>query len=106
MLVCSALEEVTVEYPAIVQRGGVVQRRPSLLVLCAGGDAVLLGDDLDDLGLVEEDCLVQRGGAVLVAAQGEALGSQQLLNHRDHARRHSIVQDGDGVLSGQGRERK
>ena len=35
------------------------------LILGPGGDPVLLGDELDDLGLVEEDGLVQRRRAVL-----------------------------------------
>ena len=35
------------------------------LIFGAGGDPVLLRDELDDLGLVEQDGLVQRRRAVL-----------------------------------------
>ena len=75
-LVSSTLEKVAIENPTVVQRGRVVQGSPTLLVFCLNiiflyteskenkskryfcSEWELLGDELDQLGLVEEDGLV------------------------------------------------
>ncbi len=120
VLVGPALQEVSVKDPAVVQRGWVVERGATLLwrgwgksgsplcsfigeqsefpggkktclVLSSGGDSVLLGYKFDDLWLVEEYGLVEGRGSVGVSGQRQALGGQQLLHHRDHARGHRVM---------------
>ena len=68
------------------------------LILGPGADPELVCDELDDFWLVEEDGLVQRGGAVLVARQREALGRQQLGHDGYDPGGRRVVQDGDRVL--------
>ena len=75
-----------------------MKRSSTLLVLGLGGQRELLGYEFDQLGLVEEDRLVEGRGSVLVAGQGESLGRHQLLDHGNDTSRGGVVQDADGVL--------
>ena len=77
---------------------GVVERSTTLLVLCLCGQWELLGYEFDELGLVEEDRLVEGRGPVLVPGQGKPLGGHQLLDNGNNPSRGGIVQDTDGVL--------
>ena len=94
----STFQKIAIEYSAVVKGCGVVERSTTLLVLRLCGQWELLGYEFDELGLVEEDRLVEGRGPVLVPGQGQPLGGHQLLDNGNNPSRGGIVQDTDGVL--------